>query len=100
MLFVPMVGPAVRTFDPPEYNCFMLATVAIETTKTIAATATASCPNDNCQLRFMRRNHELAPLGTLSFARTAFSASIVLLIRNQSARSFGTASYSPRCSCQ
>ena len=63
-----------------------------------STTAAASCPNDNCQLRFMRRNHEFAPLGTFARGRTVVSASMVLLIRNQSARSFGTASYSPQCS--
>src|SRR5262245_56856173 len=93
-----MVTPPVRI--PPVLTMRIAPNVSNTANTIVAAIDVASCGNVSCQLRFVRRYHHPAPAGTATALPLANSASITLLIPSHIACSFGTASYSPRCSRQ
>src|ERR1043165_4156566 len=93
-----MVTPPVLM--PPLFTARIAAKVSSTATTMVAAMEVASCGKVSCQLRFVKRNHQPAPAGTAPALRLPNSASITLLMPSHIARSFGTASYSPRCSRQ
>src|ERR1700682_4373510 len=96
--FETIPSPDDRTgeLSPVKFNPRKPTTVKIETRITMAVADDASCGNDSCQLRFIRRTHHPACSGSAGRDVAADSTSIMLLIRSHKARSFGTASYSPR----